>query len=109
MTTRVKRGGACETTKDCVAGNVCSKYYSKVSWNIFSNIALNILSAPCHDCDFKKGGAGVNGQAFMEVMVPVRSVYLCQDHDFQQDDSVRGIDHNQDEYETMTLTRTTMY
>ena len=25
----------------------------------------------------KKGGAGVNGQAFMEVMVPVRSVYLC--------------------------------
>merc|ERR1719310_1052725 len=23
---RVKRGGACETTKDCVAGNVCSKW-----------------------------------------------------------------------------------
>ena len=45
----------------------------------------------------------------MEVMVPVRSVYLCQDHDFQQDDSVRGIDHNHDEYETMTLTRTPMY
>ena len=57
----------------------------------------------------KKGGAGVNGQAFMEVMVPVRSVYLCQDHDIQQDDSVRGIDHNHDEYETMTLTRTTTY
>ena len=35
----------------------------------------------------------------MEVMVPVRSVYLCQDHDIQQDDSVRGIDHNHDEYE----------
>ena len=35
LTTRVKRGGACETTKDCVAGNVCSKYYNKVFWNIF--------------------------------------------------------------------------
>ena len=34
LTTRVKRGGACETTKDCVAGNVCSKYYNKVSLNI---------------------------------------------------------------------------
>ena len=35
----------------------------------------------------------------MEVMVPVRSVYLRQDHDIQQDESVRGIDPNHDEYQ----------
>ena len=39
----------------------------------------------------------------MEVMVPVRSVYLCQDHDIQQDESVRGIDSNYDEYQNNDL------
>ena len=50
LTTRVKRGGACETTKDCVAGNVCSKYYSKVSLNI--SPILPWISCPLHAMQF---------------------------------------------------------